>query len=286
MMNYACSFSECKNWCNYTCECDNTGKGFCEDHLSLHISTEGKHDIKKNFFSLTIDEKEVFAAQLEVSLKKLDSIREKMSKKSKEIIEKTIEKTKESLDCIRKKQSLIFKVLEFLRQNDRIRTKSRQTKVKNFIFNYAKNPNDYYDKLLVEESEIIETLDLEKKKENLGKKEEDLNIRTFDFNKKFKKSNKKLKRIKASVKYLNEQYELIKKSILSEISMTVYNLEKLNLSYEFTNPLKKNINSSDNPGIIYSEIVDNLKKLTDQIILKSFNLGEDFSKLQKYIDDD
>lgn len=85
-----------------------------------------------------------------------------MNKKSKEIIEKIVEKKKQSLDCIREKQSLIFKVLEFLRQKERVKLKNNQSELEKF--NYAKNPKAYYYKLLVEESEIIETLDLDKKK--------------------------------------------------------------------------------------------------------------------------
>lgn len=271
MNTYLCSTLECTNLYNYICYCNGIEKGFCKDHLSLHMSTEGEHDIKKKNFCLTIDENEILIAQCEVSLKKLDSIREKMNKKSKEIIEKIVEKTKQNLDCIREKQSFIFKVLEFLRQNERVKLKNNQSEHEKFIFNYAKNPKAYYDKLLVEESEIIETLDLDKKEENLK-------IKAYRLNRKYEK-------IKDYVINLYGQYESIKSEIFSNIMIVKKKIKTIIFFNFFLNNMNKenHINISD---IRYREIVIDLKYLVKATIRESLKMEIIFSELQKYINDD
>lgn len=271
MDTYTCSIFECTNLYNYTCNCNGIVKGFCKDHLSLHMSTEGKHDIQKKNFCLTIDENEIFIAQCEVSLKKLNSIREKMNKKSKEIIESIVEKTKQNLDSIREKQNLILKVLEFLRQNSRVKLKNNQTELEKFIFNYAKNPKTYYNKLLVEESEIIETLDLEKKEENLK-------IKAYKLNKKYEK-------IKDCVRNLYLQYESIKREVFSNIIIIKKKIKAIIFFNFFLNNMDKenNINISD---IRYREVTFELKYLAKATIRESLKIEIIFSELQKYINDD
>ncbi|OMJ82463.1 hypothetical protein SteCoe_16873 [Stentor coeruleus] len=170
MIKNNCSILECYNEPDYICCCEMREVYVCKDHLTMHMSKEVHHNVKKNFIGLSPDDKEILSAHCESSLKRLKTIREHVSIKARECINKILKKLKDDLEIINDKYMLIIEVMEYLKQKDRVLFKNNNSKCEKFIVECVKNPLEFYDKLKKKELEMIEELDFEQRENILQMK--------------------------------------------------------------------------------------------------------------------
>lgn len=162
-----CQFEKCHNEPEYECKCLNQIGYFCKSHLREHSKINTNHSISDNFKEIPEGLKEIMITQCEISLRSLKEMRNKINKKTNDIIKAIIRQTISDLDFVRKNELSIMKAIDFLNSSNKIVNKKHQTAEELFVIKHFQNTDKLKEEIETQEAQILGELDVKKNERNL-----------------------------------------------------------------------------------------------------------------------